>query len=422
MEEESVIKKHVTFATWIVLLSMVLFATTSNVVFGSLGRVSESFRVPSELFSVTVSVQFLGFFVTCLFLGILSDRFGKKRMLIGACISACLGALGWTLAPGLVEPLRKLLENCGTDCSREMLAVISVSVGALLLGAGGGVMESMGAAILTDLHPDRSKYYMNVSQVAYCVGAILPTVAIGKLYPMGVSWKWAFGMTSAGSLVMALLCLPLCLPKMSQGRAGHGDFKSTLRVIPSVAVPSICCFCYVFPEMATATFLGIYLKNHLHAPESMSIFCLPMFWTAVVVGRMVCAYLPQKQRYEYVISAFMLMAGIIAASQLWVSTWQVSMVLFVLIGLAFSGTWPMIVSLASTRNLEDSGTAAGITISTGSLGCILNPIVLGPLFHNGNIKAVFCILSGVLLFGAFLMFISSFWYNSPEKGIKETKA
>ena len=419
MENESLLKRHVTFATWIVLLSMVLFATTSNVVFGSLGRVSESFGVPSELFSVTVSVQFLGFFVTCLFLGILSDRFGKKRMLIGACISACLGAFGWVLAPGFVEPLGNLIARCGFECSREALSVFSVTIGALLLGAGGGVMESMGAAILTDLHPDRSKYYMNVSQVAYCVGAILPTVAIGKLYPMGVSWKWAFGVTSAGSLLMALLCLPLCLPKMSQGREGHGDFKSTLRVIPSVAVPSICCFCYVFPEMATATFLGIYLKNHLHAPEAMSIYCLPMFWTAVIIGRMACAYLPQKQRYEYVISAFMLLASFIAAAQLWVTTWQVSMVLFVLIGFAFSGTWPMIVSLASTRNLEDSGTAAGITISTGSLGCILHPIVLGPLFHSGNIMAVFCILSGVLLFWAVLMFISSFWYNSPRKEEKQ---
>ena len=413
--EQELLNRHKRFATWIVLLSMVLFATTSNVVFGSLGRVSESFGVPSELFSATVSVQFLGFFVTCLFLGILSDRFGKKQMLIGSCVAACLGALGWILAPSLLEPLSTLLENRGIDYGRETLAVVCVSLGALLLGAGGGVMESMGAAILTDLHPTRSKFYMNVSQVAYCVGAILPTVAIGKLYPLGVSWKWAFGATSAGSLVMVLLCIPLCLPKMSQGRAGHGSFKSTLRVIPSVAVPSICCFCYVFPEMATATFLGIYLKNHLHAPEAMSIYCLPMFWSAVVIGRMVCAYLPQRQRYEYVISALLLMAGIVAALQLFVTSWQQSMVLFVLIGLAFSGTWPMIVSLASTRNLEDSGTAAGITISTGSLGCILNPIVLGPLFHSGNTKAVFCILAGVLFFGSFLMFISSFWYKDGKQ-------
>ena len=140
MENESLLKRHVSFATWIVLLSMVLFATTSNVVFGSLGRVSESFGVPSELFSVTVSVQFMGFFVTCLFLGILSDRIGKKRMLIGACISACLGAFGWILAPSFVEPLGKLAKSCGVDCIRETLAVVSVSVGALLLGAGGGVM------------------------------------------------------------------------------------------------------------------------------------------------------------------------------------------------------------------------------------------------------------------------------------------
>ncbi len=404
------------YATWTVLGSMALFAATSNVVFGSIGRVGASFHVSPDIFSIAVSVQFLGFFFVSLFLGILSDRVGKKGMLVGAGLAAALGSVGWMLSPSISSLLLGLAGRLHVNCGMETLALASIGTGALLLGAAGGVMESIGSAIIADLHPDRGKFYMNVSQIAYCVGAIVPTVAMGWIYPMGVRWQCVFAVLALFSLLMTMVALPLSLPHESQGRKGHGDFSSTMRVLPSVAIPAASCFCYVFPEMATATFLGIYLKEHLHAPEGMSIYCLPMFWTAVVLGRMACAFIPQKQKYEYVIAPLMLAASLTVAGQLFVSSWKASMCLFVLTGLAFSGTWPLIVSLASARNREDSGAAAGITISCGSMGCVLHPLVIGPLFHGGHTRAAFLTMSGMLMVGAALMCVSLFVGRRRDNG------
>ncbi|MBQ7652730.1 MAG: hypothetical protein IJS15_17365, partial [Victivallales bacterium] len=168
-------------------------------------------------------------------------------------------------------------------------------------------------------------------------------------------------------------------------------------------IPSICQFCYVFPETGMATFLGIYLKDYLHAPESMSIYCLPLFWAMVIAGRLLCAYLPQKQRYEWIIAALMLVSGGVIACQTFVTSWKISMMLFGLTGFAFSGIWPLNVSLATTRNLEDSGAATGITISAGAMGCIVNPLVMGPLLHRNLVNAAFLSLSGLLALGAVLM-------------------
>ncbi len=407
--EAKLTERQLRYSTNILLLTLVLFAMTTNVVFSSLGRVSETFGVPSELFSAAVSVQFIGYVTTCLLIGIISDRFGKKRMLIGSCIAATLGALGWTVSPLCAGPVAAFLRLFGGEPSKEFVAVFSVSIGALLLGGGGGVLEGMGSAILTDLHPDKSKYYMNLSQIAYCVGAIIPTMIVGRLYPLGLSWQWAFAAVAMSSVAMTLACLPMCLPSTSQGRSEHGSFKSTMRILPSVAVPSICQFCYVFPETGMATFLGIYLKDYLHAPESMSIYCLPLFWGSVIAGRMLCAYLPQKQRYEWVIGALMVCSGGVIACQTLVTSWKVSMFLFALTGFAFSGIWPLNVSLATTRNLEDSGAATGITISAGALGCIFNPIIMGPMLHKNHVNAAFLSLSGMLWLGAVLMILSLLW-------------
>ncbi|MBQ7650084.1 MAG: MFS transporter, partial [Victivallales bacterium] len=209
----SISERQLRYSTIVVLFTLVLFAMTSNVVFSSLGRVSATFGVPSELFSIAVSVQFVGYVVTCLLIGIISDRFGKKRMLIGSCVAAALGALGWTVSPYFSEPVAFCLRLFGSEPSMEAVAVCSVSIGALLLGGGGGVLEGMGSAILTDLHPDKSKFYMNLSQIAYCVGAIIPTMIVGRLYPMGLSWQWAFTAVALSSVAMAAVCFPMCLPE-----------------------------------------------------------------------------------------------------------------------------------------------------------------------------------------------------------------
>ena len=88
-------------ATNAVLAAMVLFACTSNVVFASLMRVSETFGVSPERFAAVASVQFSGFFLACLMGGVLSDRLGKKAVLLVGCALTAQGGAGWALAvPG----------------------------------------------------------------------------------------------------------------------------------------------------------------------------------------------------------------------------------------------------------------------------------------------------------------------------------
>ena len=370
-------------ATYAVLISMFIFACSSNIMFACLRQASQTFGVSFEDLTPIISVQFSGFFLTCLLGGIASDRFGKKRVMLIGCLLTMLGALGWTAAPGIQ----------------------AAYVGAFVLGMGGGILETIGAAILTDLHPERSKFFMNLSQAAYCLGAIGSPALMAVLLPLGLSWRWFFFGNAVIAVVLGAMYLGVTLAKSSEGSRQHGNLRCVLRLLPSVAVPCICIFCYVFAEMATAGFLGERLAQ-LRAPESMTIFSLSMFWSAMIIGRILCAFLPQKQAYEYVIGALLLLAGLSCVAQSLVETWQASMALFTLTGLAFAGTWPMIVSMASYRNLEDSGTAAGITISVGSLGCIANPFVIAPIFKAGRYDHAFMLLGGILLFGAAMMMLS----------------
>lgn len=371
-------------ATNAVLAAMVLFACTSNVVFASLMRVSETFGVSPERFAAVASVQFSGFFLACLMGGVLSDRLGKKTVLLVGCALTALGGAGWALAPSI--PV--------------------IYLGAVVLGMGGGILEATGSAILTDLHPNHSKFAMNISQAAYCVGAIGTPVVMGWLLPLGVSWRWFFAATGLSALLLGLVSCAFTLPPSSQGSEQHGNWSRTRNVLPSVAIPSLCIFLYVFCEMGIATFLNIYLRNTLQAPENMAIYGLGAFWTAVIIGRVICAFIPQRQAYELVIAPLLFCASLCVLAQIFISSWQISFALFFVLGLAFAGTWPLIVSMAASRNLANSGTAAGITIAFGSLGCILNPLVLGPLLDCGQARQVFILLGFFLFLASYLMLLS----------------
>jgi fucose permease len=83
-------------------------------------------------------------------------------------------------------------------------------------------------------------------------------------------------------------------------------------------------------------------------------------------------------------------------------------------GFAFSGIWPMIVGMATARNPENSGTASGLTISAGSVGCIIQPFILGPLLENNHHKAVFCLLALCLLLSASIM-TASYWLRTRRR-------
>lgn len=378
-------------ATGAVLLSMFIFACSSNIMFACLRQASLTFQVNFADFSVVISIQFAGFFLTCLVGGIASDRWGKKPIMLIGCLLTMLGSLGWASASSMQ----------------------AVYVGAFVLGMGGGILETSGAAILTDLHPQQSKFFMNLSQAAYCLGAIGAPALMALLLPLGFSWRWFFVGNAVITGFLWLLFFSISLPASSSGSPQRGNLRRAWRLLPSIAIPCLCIFCYVFSEMATAGFLSERLAQ-LMAPESITILNLSLFWAAMIIGRIACAFLPQHQSYEHVIGALMLLAGLACLVQSQVSSWQTSVALFTLTGLSFAGTWPLIVSMASYRNLEDSGTAAGITISVGSLGCIANPLVVAPIFKAERHDLAFVLLGSMLLLGAVLMAVEAMIKRKPK--------
>lgn len=366
-------------STFTSLFCITLFAMTANMLSALAYKIGPDFGMSEAKFvKWTFSIQFTGFVAMCFLGGSASDRFGKRACLFVCSLLVALGCLIWITAPTLWV----------------------LYIGAIIVGMGGGMLESVGCAVLNDLHPTRSKLFMNLSQIFYCLGAIGVGFAVGFLSKRGVGWRWFYGSMGALAVLVAVGFAYSRFPvKESETSADTSTaWERVLELIPNIWLPTLAIFLYVFGETAVYAFAPTYLKQ-LGAGDQVATLSIAVFWGAVVIGRIGCSFLPQNQTYEPVIGTLFLLSAIAAFCQNLVTGWGSGLVLLALLGLALSGTWPLIVSMITIRNMKYSGTAAGIAVGCGALGCVFSPLTLGTIFDKGYPKLAFTLLGGCFVLG-----------------------
>jgi len=355
------------------LLALVLFAVSANIVFAALVRASAEFGVRPEVLARVSAMQFAGFFVASIVGGLLADALGKKKVLQAGCLFVLAGAALW---------------------ARAQVARTAFLAG-FVMGVGGGILESVSSALLADLFPEKRKFYLNMSQVAYCVGAVGGPALMGRLLPAGVSWRWFFRATSVAALFLLGLFSLAQTPGPPPADLAGARPKSG-RPGFSLVASCVVIFLYVLAEMGTVTFLAMYLQRTLQAPENWAIYGISVFWAAMVIGRILCAFIPEGHAYEVAIGALLLCAMCTMLGQAAINSWRLSVVCFGLTGLSFAGTWPLIVAMVASRHPHSSGAAVGVTVACGAVGCIAAPLLLGPLFAGPRPAIAFYVTAASL--------------------------
>ena len=369
------------------LLALVLFAVSANIVFAVLVRAGREFGIRPETLANVSALQFGGFFVAGVLGGVLADRAGKRVVLQAGCVLLLAGALVWSAA-------------------RQ---APTAYVGGLLMGFGGGILEGICAALLAELFPTRRKFVLNMSQVAYCVGAVGGPALMGWLLPLGLSWRVFFRGLAALSLVPLLLFAVAPFPPLPKaGTPAAGRSGCAAR---DLVVLCVLLFLYVIAETGVVVFMAPYLQQRLAAPERWAILGISVFWLAMVVGRVACALVPEGQAYESTIGLLFALSGLSIAAQWWAGGWVASLLLFAATGLFFAGTWPLIVGLAAARSGNASGRVVGITVACGALGCVVAPPLFGPVLAGATPRLAFLGLAGCLGLG---LIVLGLWARGPR--------
>ena len=322
--------------------------------------------------------------VTVLCLGPLVDRFGKKLPLAGGSLLVALALV--------------LLVNAASY--QALLATV------VLLGAGGGALNSTTNTLIADLHADprRKNAALNLLGVFFGFGALFLPFTIGSLLEalgLALILYLAAGLSLALAGVFLALAFPP--PKRAEGLA----FEETLRLArnPLVLLFGFLLFFQSGNEFIVGGYTTSYLTRELGSSISGASYLLAAFWGATMLARVFLSRLLLRINGPRLVMLSALGSALGITVLLLAPTLTVAALGVVLAGLGFAGIFPTALGLAGARFEEYSGTVFGILFAIALTGGMTLPWVVGQLaqVHGLRLALILAAANSLMIFALQLL-------------------
>ncbi|HLK58180.1 MAG TPA: MFS transporter [Chthonomonadaceae bacterium] len=367
-------------------LCLFFFALYFGAVSVLLPFLGEAFHLGAAVEGRLFPASSTGFIVGVLLFGFLSDRWGRKAVLLAGIALYTLGLLLFGLAPSFALALPA----------------------SALIGGGGGAMETVASALAADLFPERRAFHLNAIQVAFGVGAAFSPYVAQFLLMRGMDWRTLYLGLAAAEVGLFLLLSVQKVP-----RAPHAseavDFAALRWVLKQPVFLALCLAqgLYVGAEVGFASWLPTYFRTSLPGGMVWSGVVVTLFWIAMTIGRIGVG--PLIDRIPLLRLAILLALGGVVGSALamaWTSPWVV-LCWVAWTGLCFSGIFGLILAEVGTLFPKAAGSAFGGIVASGGVGGAIVPwavallastaltwrgaLLLIPTATAGIVLVLFCI-------------------------------
>ncbi len=319
--------------------------------------IAATFRLGPAASGRLFPASFLGFVAGVLACGYLSDRWGRKAVLLGGIAVYGAGLFLFGSAPTFT------------------LALLASA----LIGVGSGAMETVASALASDLFPERRAFILNATQIAFGAGAAFSPTLAHRLLTAGTDWRTLYLGLAA---VTALLFVALAAQPVARARHGAEalDFAVLRRVLWQPAFVALCLAqaLYVGAEVGFFSWMPTYFQ-HLPQGAAWKGIVVTVFWVAMTGGRIVSGALVGRVA---LVRLILLLSVAAAVSSTLALLWTSPLVVlgFVAVtGLCFSGIFSLILAEAGERYPQNAGTVFGGVIAVGGLGGVVVPWSVGAL-------------------------------------------
>jgi fucose permease len=374
---------HRNLINYLVYAIMFLFAMVLTVLSPLLTEIAKTFSLGLAETGIIFTANFLGFVLFIFIGGILADRIGKKRVL-------CISLAGFTLS--------LLLLPLVPNFFWAFMAII-------LIGGFGGSIEGAVSALIMDVNPDRPSFYLNFTQVFFGLGAIIGPVGAGILISKGFSWQLCYFILAGLSLALTTGFIMMELPVLPKfDKITLGSFAKLI-ADPKLMIVCLCMLFYTGSEIGGWGWMSTFFKQNLKFSATKSSTAVALFWGGMTVGRFICGRLSLRYNIRNIIIGLAFLAAVVTVlSGFFTSEWAV-LAIVIAMGLAYSSLWPLIASYGGNYHQEYSGTVFALLISSGGIGAMLIPYIMGVLAQNIDIRMAM-ISPGILFFLIAVIFVN----------------
>jgi len=312
--------------------------------------VKAALGLSDALAQLTFSVALFGMAFATLFYGSLSDRYGRRPVLLSG------------LALFLV----------GSALSAIATSVTPLVLGRLVQAIGAGCGVTLGRAIAQDVYGrERLVKAIAYLTMAYTIGPMISPL-VGGLLIDAFGWRSVFGFALLLGGVIALIAYYAVFesrpPSAEQRRGGNvlRDYAELFRHVRFTAFVLQSGF-MTGTFLVAATAASSLLKDLLHRPSAEFGFYFLLFPVGFLTGNFITSRIGSRAANETMVllGSLVMAAAVVTQSSLLLSGRVVPLVLFApgfFVTLAQGLSLPYAQSGAMATNVKLAGTAAGIGV------------------------------------------------------------
>lgn len=342
------------FNTYACCISMMAAAMSITALSLFISEAGKRFNLSTSQSGLLFTINFLGFATFTLLGTVLCKKFGKKIVLTAACVGLSVSCLALSVVG-------------------DFLIVIVLM---FIYGGCGGIIETFVSSFISDLNPEKSAYYINLSQVFFGIGAIIAPLGIGLLLENGVPYSTCY-------IIMGIIAA-FCGVLMSQVKSKKMEEKestaiSDLKSLAKNKMFLVLCVCMVFyagAEIGTWGWMGTFLEQNFSFTPLYASFAMTSFWVAMTVGRYLCGFLSKRIPLARLI-VILAWLSVVFAVALSFSNQNLFFVMAFLLGLACSSLFPFMMAYGEDYVGEAKGTAFALFMVSANVGSMIIPYLIG---------------------------------------------
>ncbi len=305
---------------------------------------------------------YVGIFIATLVAGPAIDVIGNKLILVGSATLVAAGMLGFAFAHSYA----------------------SSAMPALLLGCGGGGLNTSTNALISDLYPHQRGPMLNVLGIFYGIGALCIPLLAATIVAL-VSVKSQLFCCAGLAVGCALLFSALHFPPAAAAQSF--SWRDALQVAhyPGVLVLGFLLFCESGNEASIAGWTSTY-AGEAGLPARTATLILAGYWAALMTGRFVVAQLLKSMSKERLVLASG-MGALLGAGLLLENRSVVILGLgVVVLGFSYAGVFPTALAIAGDSYRKLSGTVFGLIFGIALVGGMSFPWAVGQFSQAWGVR------------------------------------